>query len=93
MKNALARNRLVDELPPDAGLRAALEEIRSLAAQSKLLALNTACEAAAARNEDTTRRDVQILAGEADRAASEADRVTSAVEILLKQIRAATAWH
>lgn len=66
----------------EAALRTALEEARQLAAQTRLLALNTAFESAGA-----------APAGESDAAgaaAAEAERVASAVELLLRQIQSAS---
>jgi hypothetical protein len=63
----------------DAALRTALEEARQLTAQTRLLALNTAFESAGAGPaEDGDAAGV---------VAAEAERVASAVELLLQQIQ------
>lgn len=72
----------------DFALRAAVEQIRLLAAQSKLLALNAAFEAAGAAAPDAVG-----LAAEAGRAAAEADCIGSAAATLLEQIAAASAYR
>ena len=87
MNEAAAAGGSGAEVPQDAALRAALEHIRLLAAQSKLLALNTAFEAAGA-----AAPEVATLALEVDRAVLEADCAGSAVEALLQQISAASAY-
>ena len=69
----------------ETALRLALEEARQLAAQSGLLALNAALESAGAGE------DMAALAGSAGQAASDAERIVGAVELLLQQIHAAAA--
>jgi len=64
-----------------AAVRATLEEIRELALQSKLLALNTAAETAQSGQADS-------LSEEAEHALTEAGRVATAIDSLLQQINA-----
>ena len=90
MGNALARLTSPGGTLPqgmqDAALRTALEEARQLAEQTRLLALNAAFESAAAGPAG----EMAALGGEAGQAASAAERVIGAVELLLQQIRSAS---
>jgi hypothetical protein len=75
-------------------MRARLDEIRFLAAQSGLLALNAALESADARAGGAPAGDMDRLAAQAGSAAAEADKAVkaaSAVEALLQQIQAGAA--
>ena len=89
MGNAMARRITHDEAIPsgasDIALRLALDEVRQLAAQSGLLALNAAFESAGATDE------MDGPGGSAGQAAAEAARMVGAVEILLQQIHSASA--
>lgn len=67
--------RVPDELLPESGLRAALEQLRLIAAQSRLLALNAAFESAGAAADSSLIREMAILAADADRAAAQAGTV------------------
>lgn len=69
----------------------ALEEVRLLAAQSKLLALNAALESAAACRDADASSEMDALGRSACQAAEEADGMTRAVELLLQQIRSGAA--
>lgn len=96
MNSPLARDTYPaqDELQA-AGMRARLEEIRFLAAQSGLLALNAALESADARAGGAPAGDMDRLAAQAGNAAAEADKAekaASAVEALLQQIQAGAAF-
>ncbi len=66
MGNALARHASSGEpQPPSAqetALRQALEEVRLLAAQSRLLALNAAFESAGAGRDEDAAREIDVLA-------------------------------
>ena len=84
-------NRHTQEELKAASMRAMLEDIRLLAAQSGLLALNTAFESADALAADGLARDMPALAAQAKHAVAEADRVNSAVGVLLQQIESASA--
>lgn len=90
MGNALARQDSPESaLPPegqDAALRLALAEARRLAAQTRLLALNAAFEAAAAGPDE----EMDALGGAAGQASAEAARVIGAVELILQQIQSAS---
>lgn len=94
MGNALARHASNGEPQPssmqESSLRHALEELRLLAAQSRLLALNAAFESAGAGRDEGVEREIDVLAGEAGQAVAEAERTTAAVERLLRQIQAAS---
>lgn len=85
MSSALLRQASPEEIlqqgARDAALRSALDEARQIAAQTRLLALNTAFESAGAP------------AGEGDAAgvaAAEAEKMANAVELLLEQIQSAS---
>lgn len=83
MSSALSRQATHEETVlrgvREAALRSALEEARQLAAQTRLLALNTAFESAGAGPAEE---------GDAAGAvAAEAEKVASAVELLLQQIQ------
>lgn len=78
-----------DDAPAqEIALRRILDEARLLSAQSRLLALNAGLESVAVRQVagDATEAETDV-----SRAASEADRVAAAVELLLQQIRSASA--
>jgi hypothetical protein len=91
MANALARDDIpAAALPPEGqelALRLILEEARQVALQSRLLALNTAFESAAARGEAAAEMDA--LGASAERTADEMERVAASAEMLLEQIQAA----
>jgi hypothetical protein len=71
----------------DTGLRLALEEARQLAAQSKLLALNSALESANACRDPGETEEMDALVGSANQAIAEAEMITAAVERLLLQMQ------
>ncbi len=73
----------------DTALRRMLEEARRLAAQSRLLALNSACEAAGACSETQAAEEMGVLGGAAAQAITEAEKVAAAVELLLQQMQSA----
>lgn len=75
----------------DVLLHLALEEVRLLAAQSKLLALNAALESAAACRDAEACEEMVALGRSAGQAAAEADGMAKAVELLLLQIRSSAA--
>jgi hypothetical protein len=89
MSNAMAQRNSQDEAissgASDIALRQALDEVRQLAAQSGLLALNAAFESAGASDE------MDGPGGSAGPAAAEAARIVAAVELLLQQIQSASA--
>lgn len=89
MGNAMAQRIPHDEAissgASDIALRLALDEVRQLAAQSGLLALNAAFESAGASDE------MDGPGGSAGQAAAEAARIVAAVELLLQQIQSASA--
>ncbi len=91
MNNAMLRQASQEEafLPGthETALRLALEEARQLAAQSKLLALNAAFESAGACRDTGAAEEMDALGGSAGQAVAEAERVASAVELLLLQIQ------
>jgi len=72
-------------------LRRALEEVRQLAAQSRLLALNAVFETAGARAEPAAAEEMETLGGAVGQAAAEAEGMVAAVELLLRQIESASA--
>lgn len=97
MNNALAgqdgRTR-AEACPPGAdeiALRLMLEQARELAAQSKLIAMNAAFEAAAACGEAADARETDVLGESAGRTAEEMERVAASVELILQQIQTASA--
>ncbi|MCQ3925167.1 MAG: hypothetical protein DPW12_13440 [Rhodocyclaceae bacterium] len=84
MENALTRQGS-HEAPAvpgaaEAALRLMLEQVRGLAAQSKLIAMNAAFEATAARGEAAD------IVGESGRAIDETERVAGIIDKLLLQI-------
>jgi hypothetical protein len=89
MGNALAQRNSRDEAissgASEIALRLALDEVRQLAAQSGLLALNAAFESAGATDE------MDGPGASAGQAAAEAARIVAAVDLLLQQIQAASA--
>jgi|GEM_PF-4313343 hypothetical protein len=95
MANARVREDTPAEaLPPGAqelALRLMLEETRQIAAQSRLLALNTACESAAACRDAAAAGEMDALGASAERTAGEMERVSAAVEMLIEQIQSASA--
>ena len=95
MENALARQDANEASLPmgvhEEALRLALEEARQLAAQSRLLALNAALESAGACGEAEAVREMEVLGGAAGQAIDEAEKIAAAVELLLQQIRSASA--
>ena len=92
MNNALARNNRGGEEFREAAMCATLEEIRLLAEQSRLLALNAALESIGARAAGGPAAEMDGIATQAGGAAAGADRVAAAVEVLLQQIQAGSAF-
>jgi hypothetical protein len=92
MNSARARKPAKEIELREAALRSALDGIRVLAAQSRLLALNGAIEAAAARAEGSQTDAAERLEARAGYAAAEADTAAAAVELLLRQIRDGSAF-
>ncbi|MBK6631457.1 MAG: hypothetical protein IPG33_10660 [Betaproteobacteria bacterium] len=73
----------------DTALRLALEGVRRLAAQSRLLALNSAFEAAGASREAEAAEEMNALGGSAAQAIAEAEKMVATVELLLQQMQSA----
>jgi hypothetical protein len=71
-------------------LRLLLEQARELAAQSKLIAMNAALEAAAACSEAADARETDALGGSAGRTAEEMESVAASVELFLQQLQTAS---
>jgi hypothetical protein len=92
MSNALARDSQGEEAFREAAVRATLEEIHRLAEQSGLLALNAALESIGARAAGGPAAEMDGIATQAGGAAVEAGRVAAAVEALLQQIQAGSAF-
>ncbi len=93
MDNMLARQEQPLPFPgaAEAALRRALEEARQLAAETRLLALNTAIESAGACGEAGAALDMEALGRSAVRSAADMERMAASVDWLLQQIRSAAA--
>lgn len=92
MSNALACDKHDEEELRGAAMCATLEEIRRLAEQSRLLALNAALESIGARAAGGSAAEMDGIASQAGGAAAEADRIAAAVDGLLQQIQAGSAF-
>ena len=75
----------------EVALRLALEEARHLAAQTRLLALNAALEAAAVICDANAPAEMDALGRSAGQAMAETDRIVSAMELRLQQIQSSPA--
>lgn len=97
MGNVLAHQDVpaqAEALPPSAeetALHLALQQARALAAQSRLIAMNAAFESAAACREAADAQEMEALGRSAGRTAEEMERVAASVELILQQIRSASA--
>ncbi|MBI3141068.1 MAG: hypothetical protein HYZ19_04310 [Rhodocyclales bacterium] len=89
LRSTTARDTAAEGPPQDPGLCAALEKIRLLAAESKLLALNAALESAWVGTDAVLAEEMELLAARAGATADDADRVGTVVETLLQQIQSA----
>lgn len=67
----------------EAALRANLEAVRQVAAQSRLLALNAALELAGASRDAEAAEEMEVLFGTIAHAATDADQVAAAIELQL----------
>ena len=92
MNNRLARQAGSEDEFRAAAVRDQLEEIRRLADQSRLLALNAMLESAGARAARGPSGEMDALAAQASGAAAEADKAASAVDALLEQIQAGSSF-
>lgn len=94
MRNALAQQDAAQMPLPSAGetaLRLMLEEVRMLALQTRLVAMNAVCESAASQGPENEAVS-EILGREASIGVAEAARVAGAVEQILQQIRTSAAF-
>lgn len=75
----------------EAAVHLALEEARQLAAQTRLLALNAALEAAAASSNANSSTEMDALGRSVGQAIAEADSIVLVMELRLNQIQASPA--